>query len=60
MKISFSITKIVLMIILVFLSQSTILITSPAINSFSESKIPYVFTNVGSIPYGKTLSFDLV
>ena len=41
------------------LTTSTILITSPALNYFPDSKIPYSYTNVGTIPYGKTLIFDL-
>ena len=60
MKIPSTTTKLLLFISLVFISQATILITSPAINPFDESKIPYAYTNVGSIPYGKTLTFDLV
>lgn len=39
---------------------STMLITSPAINPFDDSTILYSYANIGSIPYGKTLTFDLV
>jgi len=60
MKIPSTTTKLLLFISLVYITQATILITSPAINPFDESKIPYAYTNVGSIPYGKTLTFDLV
>ena len=42
------------------LTTSTILITSPAINPLDDSKIPYSYANIGTIPYGKTLTFDLV
>lgn len=46
--------------IFIFTAASTILITSPAINPFDDSKIPYSYANIGTIPYGKTLTFDLV
>lgn len=53
-------TNLLLFISILSLTQSTILITSPAINPFTDSKIPYAYTNLGTIPYGKTLTFDLV
>lgn len=60
MKIPSTLGKLMLFVFLVSISKATILVTSPAINPFEESKIPYAYTNVGSIPYGKTLTFDLV
>lgn len=45
---------------LMLLTNQTLLIASPAINPFDESKIPYSYANIGNIPYGKTLTFDLV
>lgn len=50
----------VLSFVLIPLSHQTLLIASPAINPFDESKIPYSYANIGNIPYGKTLTFDLV
>lgn len=47
-------------IVLFTLTNQTLLIASPAINPFDESKIPYSYANIGNVPYGKTLTFDLV
>lgn len=60
MKQKDNMNKITLMAILLAITHSTMLITSPAINPFDDSKIPYSYSNIGSIPYGKTLTFDLV
>lgn len=51
---------LVLCFTLIPLSHQTLLITSPAINPFDDSKIPYSYANIGNVPYGKTLTFDLV
>lgn len=51
--------KIIPLILLLTLTDSTLLIASPAINSFPNSTIPYSYANFGFIPYGKTLSLLL-
>ena len=51
---------LILILTLISLTNQTLLIASPAINPFDESKIPYSYANIGNIPYGKTLTFDLV
>lgn len=55
-----SIPIAIILSLLIINSHQTMLISSPAINPFDESKIPYSYANVGTIPYGKTLSFDLI
>lgn len=57
---SFPIHLFIIITLSVFYTQSTILISSPAINPFDNSEVPYSYANIGSIPYGKTLSFDLI
>lgn len=52
--------NLILLTILMSYATSTMLITSPAINPFDDSKIPYSYANIGTIPYGKTLTYDLV
>jgi hypothetical protein len=55
-----TIAKIFLLTLPIILTHSTILITSPTINPFDNSSISYSYSNIGTIPYGKTLTFDLV
>lgn len=52
--------NLLLLLLLINVCLSTILITSPAINPFDQSLIPYKYSNIGNVPYGKTLTFDLV
>ncbi len=48
--------------ILLFISaaNSTLLITAPLKNEFKNSTVPYSYANFGTIPYGKTLTFELI
>lgn len=53
-------SRIAILSILLVIASSNMLITSPAINPFDESLIPYSYSNIGDVPYGKTLTFDLI
>jgi Cft2 family RNA processing exonuclease len=55
-----TIAKVLFLTLPIILTHSTMLITSPAINPFDNSSISYSYSNIGTIPYGKTLTFDLV
>jgi hypothetical protein len=39
---------------------STLVITTPLVTDFPNSTIDYFYANFGEIPYGKTMSFDVV
>jgi len=45
---------------LLSLAISTLVITSPLVTDFPDNTIDYFYANFGEIPYGKTLSFDLI
>jgi hypothetical protein len=38
----------------------TLVITTPLVTDFPDNTLDYFYANFGDIPYGKTLSFDLV
>jgi len=45
---------------LICISNTTLLITAPIKNQFTNSTVSYSYANFGTIPYGKTLAFDLI
>jgi len=45
---------------LLSLTLSTLVITSPLVTDFPNNTVDYFYANFGEIPYGKTLSFDVL
>jgi hypothetical protein len=52
--------RIFAIITLLSVALSTLVITSPLVTDFPDNTIDYFYANFGEIPYGKTLSFDLI
>jgi hypothetical protein len=44
----------------VAVGRSTIVITNPMVTDFENNTLTYFYANFGEVPYGKTMSFDLV
>ena len=38
----------------------TLIITTPLVTDFKDNTIDYYYANFGEIPYGKTMSYDVV
>ncbi len=38
----------------------TLIITTPLVTDFKDNSIDYYYANFGQIPYGKTLSYDVL
>ncbi len=53
-------SSILLLLYFAIAVRSTIIVTSPAINPLVDSEIQYSYANIGTVPYGKTLIFDLI
>jgi hypothetical protein len=51
--------RFIAILILLTLSQSSLIITSPLVTDFPDNSIPYFYANFGEVTYGKTLSFDV-
>ncbi len=39
---------------------TTVIITSPLLTPFADNKLNYSYANFGQVPYGKSISYDLV
>lgn len=52
--------RVIIAATLATLTISTLVITTPLVTEFSNNSIDYFYSNFGEVPYGKTLSFDLI
>lgn len=52
--------RIIVLLGCISLCLSTLVIKSPLVTDFPNNTIDYFYANFGEIPYGKTLSFDLL
>jgi hypothetical protein len=52
--------RIIALIICFTISQGTLVITTPLVTDFKNNTIDYYYANFGEIPYGKTMSFDVI
>lgn len=52
--------NVILLIALLAAARGTIIITNPPNTEFANNTVTYFYANFGEVPYGKTLSFDLV
>ena len=42
------------------LVQATIIVTSPLVTDFDNNTIAYFYANFGEVPYGKSLTYELI
>lgn len=47
-------------IMMVGLVQATIIVTSPLVTDFDNNTIAYFYANFGEVPYGKSLTYELI
>ena len=47
-------------IMMVRLVQATIIVTSPLVTDFDNNTIAYFYANFGEVPYGKSLTYELI
>ncbi len=52
--------RIITLIACITITLTTLVITTPLVTTFPDNNIDYYYANFGEIPYGKTLSFDVV
>lgn len=48
------------LIMMVGVVQSTIIVTSPLVTDFDNNTINYFYANFGEVPYGKSLTYELI
>ena len=51
--------RIIGLSVVLWVTASTIIITSPAVTPFIDNSVPYYYSNFGEVPYGKSLTFEL-
>lgn len=54
------VVKVLITSLLILFSNSTILITQPAVTGFADNQISYWFANFGNVHYNKAMSFALM
>lgn len=54
------VSKLLTITLLLIISNSTILITQPAVTGFPNNQINYWFANFGTIHYNKAMSFSIM
>ena len=47
-------------LMMVGLVQATIIVTSPLVTDFDNNTIAYFYANFGEVPYGKSLTYELI
>lgn len=52
--------RIIALIACFTLSLNTLVITTPLVSDFVNNTVDYFYANFGEVPYGKTLSFDVI
>lgn len=49
-----------LVLFLISLTTARLIITTPLVTEFPNNSIPYYYANFGEVPYGKSLSYDVI
>jgi len=52
--------RIIVLLATSLLIYGTLIITTPLVTDFKDNTIDYYYANFGEIPYGKTMSYDVV
>jgi hypothetical protein len=52
--------RIIVLLATCSLIYGTLIITTPLVTDFKDNTIDYYYANFGEIPYGKTMSYDVV
>jgi len=52
--------RIIVLLTVCSVIYGTLIITTPLITDFKDNSIDYYYANFGQIPYGKTMSYDVV